>query len=62
MRVFNLVKSLADLNVMIQVPCSDNPERFWQGTGKVDDVFICLQKTAHALAKNVKPQNLTKKR
>ncbi len=59
--MFNLVKSLADLTVMIQLPCSDNPERFWQGTGKVDDVFIYTGKNPCPCLECKKQQNPDKK-
>jgi hypothetical protein len=60
--MFNLVKSLADLTVMIQLPCSDNPERFWQGTGKVDDVFIYTGKDRQCPCLECKKNNRTQTR
>ncbi|XP_013090671.2 uncharacterized protein LOC106074446 [Biomphalaria glabrata] len=39
--MYNLIKSLADLTVMIQLPWTEKNGFFCQGTGKISDVFIC---------------------
>uniref|UniRef100_A0A2C9LTD3 Uncharacterized protein n=1 Tax=Biomphalaria glabrata TaxID=6526 RepID=A0A2C9LTD3_BIOGL len=43
--ILDLIKSVADLTVMVHLPWTNKTGFFWQGTGKVDQVFIFKENT-----------------